>query len=160
MIRRFGVLVHAFDPTPRAIAWIRGQFLPENFVFHEYGISDHDGNAAFHPPENEGFVSYSIFARGRGDDVIQAPVYRLTTIMKLLGQETIDVLKMDVEGAEKYVFAENYQDWLGKVDAIVIEIHGHECADVFHRAIGPFGFEVSTCDELTVARRREVKSVV
>src|SRR5215470_13100547 len=106
MIRRFGVLVHAFDPTPRAIAWIRGQFLPENFVFHEYGISDHDGNAAFHPPENEGFVSYSIFARGRGDDVIQAPVYRLTTIMKLLGQETIDVLKMDVEGAEYDVLSD------------------------------------------------------
>jgi len=76
------------------------------------------------------------------------------------GFERISILKMDVEGAEKYVFAENYQDWLGKVDAIVIEIHGHECADVFHRAIGPFGFEVSTCDELTVARRREVKSVV
>lgn len=100
MIRRFGVHVHAFDPTPRSIAWVRSQALPGEFVFHEYGISDHDGNAVFHPPENCGFVSYSIFSRGSSETTVEAPVSRLATIMKSLGQEGIDVLKMDIEGAE------------------------------------------------------------
>jgi hypothetical protein len=69
-------------------------------------------------------------------------------------------LKIDVEGAEKLIFAENFEDWLGKVDAIVIEIHDHECAEAFHRAVGRYDFELSTCDELTVARRRTVASAL
>jgi FkbM family methyltransferase len=80
------------------------------------------------------------------------------SLLRTSGFERISILKIDVEGAERHIFAENFEDWLGKVDAIVIELHGHECADVFHQAIGRFGFELSTCDELTVARRRAVAS--
>jgi FkbM family methyltransferase len=106
MIRRFGVYVHAFDPTPRSIAWISSQAPPEEFVFHDYGVGDHDGNAAFHPPENASFVSYSIFSRGSSEAVVEAPVYRLATIMKTLGHQKIDVLKMDIEGAEYDVLSD------------------------------------------------------
>jgi FkbM family methyltransferase len=106
MIRRFGVRLQAFDPTPRAIAWVRCQALPEEFVFHDYGVGAHDGNAVFHPPESADFVSYSIFERGSSEAVVEAPVYRLATIMKTLGHEKIDVLKMDIEGAEYDVLSD------------------------------------------------------
>ncbi len=123
MIRRFGVYVHAFDPTPRAIAWVRCQAPPEKFVFHDYGVSDHDGNAVFYPPENAGFVSYSIFSRGGSEGaVVEAPVYRLATIMKTLGHEKIDVLKMDIEGAEYDVLS----DFLAcdiSVSQLLVEFH-------------------------------------
>jgi FkbM family methyltransferase len=76
------------------------------------------------------------------------------SLLRTSGFERISILKIDVEGAERHIFAENYEDWLGKVDVMIVELHGPECADVFHRAIGPFAFELSTCDELTVARRR------
>ncbi len=78
------------------------------------------------------------------------------SLLRTSGFERISILKIDVEGAEKRIFAENFEDWLGKVDALVIELHGQDCADVFHRAIGRYDFELSTCDELTVARRRAV----
>src|SRR6185369_4693663 len=34
LIGRFGLRVHAFDPTPRSIEWIRKQVLPSEFEFH------------------------------------------------------------------------------------------------------------------------------
>jgi len=40
------------------------------------------------------------------------------------GLERIDILKIDIEGAEKEVFS-NSSSWLGKVDAIIIELHEH-----------------------------------
>lgn len=122
MIRRFGVQVHAFDPTPRSIAWVRCQTPSEGFVFHDYGISDHDGSVLFHPPENEGFVSYSIFSRGSSEAVVEAPVYRLATIMKTLGHEKIDVLKMDIEGAE-YDVLTDFLAYDISVGQLLVEFH-------------------------------------
>lgn len=116
MIERFGVTVHAFDPTPKSIEWIAQQRLPEKFKFHEYGIADYDGTAHFVLP-NPDFVSFSMTgqgdhggtapapAPGRGIEV-DAPVHRLTTIMQKLGHDRIDVLKMDIEGAENAVIAD------------------------------------------------------
>jgi FkbM family methyltransferase len=82
----------------------------------------------------------------------------IASLLRTSGYERISILKIDVEGAEKWIFAENFEDWLDKVDVLVIELHGQDCSDVFHRAIGRYGFELSTCDELTVARRRAVAS--
>ena len=123
LIQRFGVQVHAFDPTPRAIAWMRSQRLPVKMKFHEYGVAAHDGSAVFRPPENPSYVSYSILARG-GDTVgsVEAPVYRLMTIMKMLRNEKIDILKIDIEGAEFAVL----QDLIASnvpVRQLLVEFH-------------------------------------
>jgi FkbM family methyltransferase len=123
LIQRFGVEVHAFDPTPRSIAWIRSQGLPEKIKFHEYGVGAHDGTAVFRPPKNPSYVSYSTLSRG-GDRAasVEAPVYRLTTIMKMLGSEKIDILKIDIEGAEFPVL----QDLIASmvpVGQLLVEFH-------------------------------------
>ena len=60
LIRQFGVRVHAFDPTPRSIQWVRTQAAPAEFVFHEYGVADIDGTCQFAPPENPTHVSHSV----------------------------------------------------------------------------------------------------
>ena len=44
MMYKYGVKIHAFDPTPNTIEWIEGKDLSENFIFHPYGISNEDGN--------------------------------------------------------------------------------------------------------------------
>src|SRR5512140_3346052 len=51
IIQRFGATVHAFDPTPRSIEWVKRQQLPPQFILHPYGIASYDGEATFHPPE-------------------------------------------------------------------------------------------------------------
>src|SRR5450432_2602490 len=54
LIQHFGMQIHAFDPTPRSVRWVQSQTLPENFIFHPYGVADHDGTSSFIPPQNPG----------------------------------------------------------------------------------------------------------
>jgi FkbM family methyltransferase len=46
----------------------------------------------------------------------------IDTVMKEHGIDHIDLLKMDIEGAEREVFS-NSSSWLGKVDALIVELH-------------------------------------
>jgi hypothetical protein len=73
------------------------------------------------------------------------------------GHERISILKMDVEGAEAEIFSQPC-DWLDRVDALVIELHGPphfpDGATPFHAAMEGRGFELSRAGELTVCRRK------
>ena len=127
LIERYGVTVHAFDPTPRSIAWVRQQQPPERFRLHEYGLADYDGNATFHPPANPEHVSHSLLGRSdSAGSAISVPVRRLATLMAELGHQRIDLLKMDIEGAEYAVL----QDIAGlSIGQILVEFH-HRFKDV------------------------------
>jgi len=86
----------------------------------------------------------------------ETPTIRATDISTLLdesGFQHISLLKVDVEGAEEVLFASNYERWLGRVENLVIELHGPESIAVFKAAIAAEKFTVSRCDELTVCRR-------
>ena len=100
LIHRFGVTVHAFDPTPRSIAWVQSQTLPSEFVFHSYGIAGQDGMRRFVPPANQNFVSYTLLERETPWPAVEVQVRRISSVQKILGHAHIDLLKMDIEGAE------------------------------------------------------------
>jgi FkbM family methyltransferase len=61
----------------------------------------------------------------------------------------IDLLKVDIEGSEKAVFAEPGA-WLWRVRNICIELHGPDCDEVFLKALKPWRCEVSRSGELTI----------
>ncbi len=100
MIRRFGVAIHAFDPTPASVRWVRAQALPPRFHFHEYGLAIHDGVARFVVPSKPGAVNYTKAAEDEAGPSVEAPVRRLSTLWDQLGRLPIEVLKMDIEGGE------------------------------------------------------------
>jgi FkbM family methyltransferase len=62
--------------------------------------------------------------------------------------ETIDLLKVDIEGAEREVFRS--PDWLPHVRNMVVEIHGPDEDRIFHQAVDGLPYLISHCDELTV----------
>lgn len=131
LIERFGLRVDAFDPTPRSNAWLAMQRTPEKFIFHPYGIGSRDGTATFYP-ENPKFVSYSVVERGlRSGEAFEAPIYRLNTILKLLGHKTIDVLKIDIEGSEYEVID----------DLIASRVDARQLLVEFHHRWREFGVE-------------------
>ncbi|MBO9198831.1 MULTISPECIES: FkbM family methyltransferase [Niastella] len=66
-------------------------------------------------------------------------------IISKYGLQTIDILKIDIEGAEKELFTYNYENWLPKVRCIVIELHDtfHPgCATAFFKAISTRQFDI------------------
>lgn len=140
MIERFGVTVHAFDPTPRSINWVKQQTLPDNFIFHEYGIAAYDGLARFYPPENPEWVSHTLLDRqATAKQSIEVPVRCLKTIMSDLEHERVDLIKMDIEGAEYKVVGDmlNAIPPAGGAKQILIEFH--------HRFVGKGVGPTSAC---------------
>jgi FkbM family methyltransferase len=101
LIARYGVDVHAFDPTPRSIAWVKAQALPPQFHLVEFGVAAVDGTARFFAPENPAYVSHTLRTDMPASAAfIDVPVRRMATLMQMLGHPHVDLLKMDIEGAE------------------------------------------------------------
>jgi FkbM family methyltransferase len=60
--------------------------------------------------------------------------------------EKIDLLKLDVEGAEREIFDARDLDWMNRTDAIMIELHDRfrpGCEAAFLDAARRFGFEIT-----------------
>jgi FkbM family methyltransferase len=123
LVAKFGLRVHAFDPTPKSIEWVRSQHFGEQFVLHEFGLANVDGEIAFNPPENANHVSYTILDRpATCNRAIRFPVKKLQTIMDLLGHTHIEILKIDIEGAE-YGVIQDLLKYNIRPEQILVEFH-------------------------------------
>lgn len=123
LIERFEVTVHAFDPTPRSIEWVARQGFPERFVMHPYGVAAFDGDVAFHPPENPAHVSHTLLERPATQaQAITVPVKRLGSILRELGHARVDLLKLDIEGAEYEVLEDMARDGI-RPRLLLVEFH-------------------------------------
>jgi FkbM family methyltransferase len=79
----------------------------------------------------------------------------VSDLIAATGESRLSLLKMDVEGAETQVFAEDCSGWLPQVDNMAIELHGLAAQANFSRAIKDEGFDVYQWGELAICRRRE-----
>ena len=104
LIERFGCSVYAFDPTPRAIAFVQGRTSSEPlFHFLAVGLWSDDTTLKFYAPKDPAHVSHSVVNLQRTDKYFEAPCRSLRTLMRELGHDRIDLLKIDIEGAEHRV---------------------------------------------------------
>ncbi len=75
-----------------------------------------------------------------GEGMVKA--ITIAEILDQSGADRIDILKLDIEGAEKEVFS-NDTDWLEKVDLMIIELHDHDkpgCSAAVYSAISRHDF--------------------
>ena len=94
---------------------------PKLHTFH-YAISDSIGSIQFHVSENP--ESNSIFSQSTTNaGTILVPSITLEAFMNQQGIESVDLLKMDIEGAEFQVVGDCI-DSLKKVDHFFLEYHG------------------------------------
>jgi len=115
--------IWAFDPTPRSIQWFGLEPRSPLVHFNAYGIADFNGEATFYLPYRPGFVSGSLVARGKiQGEAIKVRVKRLANAMRELGHSKVDILKLDIEGAEYAVLDDLLQCRL-QVDQILVEFH-------------------------------------
>jgi FkbM family methyltransferase len=68
------------------------------------------------------------------------------------GGAPVDLLKIDIEGAETEVFGARNTSWIESVRNIAIELHGAECQRAFLNAMKPFDYELLRSGELTICR--------
>lgn len=123
LIERFDLTVHAFDPTPRSLRWLEAQELTPRLVVHRYGLAARDGLVKFFPPANPDHVSHTVLDRPTTEQgAITVPMKRLETIMGELGHDHIDLLKLDIEGAE-YEVIEELELSATRPGQILVEFH-------------------------------------
>ena len=128
---RFGCEIFAFDPTPRAIEYVdkvAGE--NKNYHFFELGLWDTEDTLKFYVPRNPAHVSHSLLNLQGTEEYIRVKVDRLSNIMKVNQHEKIDLLKLDIEGAEYKVIESILEDCL---DIKIICVEYDECFNLIDK---------------------------
>jgi FkbM family methyltransferase len=110
-----GVRVLLLDPTPRSIRFVEGLreqgALPAGVDFLPVGLYRQDETLRFFAPEDPTWVSHSIEEGGdAGRSWFDAPCRRLSSLMKERGDARVDIVKLNIEGAEHAVLESMIED--------------------------------------------------
>lgn len=140
----FDSKIFIFDPTPEGINYFiklkevtaKGEtlFLHDDSAFRyrlnsrqldeityiNEGVWDEKTILKFHAPKLDNYVSHSVYLFQDSDEYIEAPVDRLSNLMKNLGHESVDLVKIEIEGAEYTVIDTIVKDQLD-IKVIMIE---------------------------------------
>lgn len=79
-------------------------------IFHEEGVFTEDTKTKFYEPMNKEFVSHSIIKKNMSEEYIEVKMKKLSTIMKELNHDHIDLLKLDIEGVECDVLIQMFEE--------------------------------------------------
>lgn len=120
------------------------QFSEIKFV--PVGLWDEKKTLKFYDPEKENYSSHSAILFTDSKKFIEAPVNRLSNLMKELDHQHIDLLKIEIEGAEYKVIDTIIEDKLN-VKAILVEFD-----EVYNTTDKSFHFRIKkSCDRLRKA---------
>lgn len=104
LIKTFGCHVYAVDPTPRAQSYVSSlSNLSSSYHFLPVGLWTEDATVRFYQPKNPKHVSHSAVNLQGTTAYILAKCRSLASLMFEFGHSRIDLLKMDIEGAEHAV---------------------------------------------------------
>jgi FkbM family methyltransferase len=144
IIEKYGSIVYIFDPTPKAKKHVENLIsntrlnVPtrigstensfyllkpadiDKIKFFDVGLWIEKGMIKFYKPRNPDHVSHSILNIQKTAEYIELPVERLRNVMNDLKHDTIDLLKIDIEGAEYKVIQSILEDQI-TVKVICIE---------------------------------------
>lgn len=90
-------------------------------------------------------------AKGGSDSIIEG--LDIPSILQRYAIEYVDILKIDIEGAEMDVFSAENLDWIDRVKCFQIELENEDCRKMFMKALSGRGFEFSQYGEITIAVR-------
>jgi FkbM family methyltransferase len=74
------------------------------------------------------------------------------TVLSQTRFDAIDILKIDIEGAERAIFSGSRHMWLDHVCNIAIELHDTMCEAVFFTAMSGYKYDLSRSGEVTVCK--------
>lgn len=88
-----------------------------------------------------GYSSFEHLLTHLPANVVSVNVYTIPSILSKLGWTQIDLLKIDIEGAEEELLSHN-NDWLTQVGAIILEIHNNTTPEAIASYLKPYGFQL------------------
>lgn len=76
------------------------------------------------------------------NEMYDIQAFSIPTLLEKYNFTIIDLLVIDIEGAEKELFKTNTALWLPKTKYLVIELHGIECERIVQQALKKYRFEL------------------
>jgi FkbM family methyltransferase len=159
MINTYGVKAYVIDPTrkhqealSKLVAAHRGRLIHLPFA-----LSAKEGVLTFHESKsNESGSLYSEHVNAVNDETIiyDVKAINLRSLVELIGVPEIDMLKLDLEGAEYSLLSEATKEDLSPFKQIFVEFHHHAVPifttdNTFHtvKKMIEFGFDSYSLDD-------------
>lgn len=123
---RFGAKIILLDPSPTGLETMT---LAENqrdeFIFLNAALAGHDGQLELAPPpdpEEGSWILGGSDGKAKGSDAIRVGCRSISSLVEEFGNSHIDLLKIDIEGAE-YSVLESILKSPIKIKQIAVEFH-------------------------------------
>lgn len=129
--------VIALEPNPEnhEMAGLNLKPYGDRAVLLKKGLYADDGDYCFSGSSTAGSISKS------GDKI---ECVSLPSLIRQFDIPRLDILKMDIEGAEEALFVKNPEVWLDRVNWLIIEIHSESILDVISRVLKEHGFSMTS----------------
>lgn len=110
---------------------------------------------AIRTPRSGRFNAFQVDETGPDQPDVWVEGLTIETLFNLVNFPTVDLLKIDVEGAEVALLVSNSQ-WLDRVRTLAIEFHGDSRAESgFDQLMKQYGFAIVSKGRHTVVARRQ-----
>ena len=118
IIEATGCQVYGFDPDPRCTRWLNepGRWVPPGFHFSELALGATSGTFPFQVAGIED-MSGSLLRDFQGEGTVQVRCQTLRDIRGGFGHARVDLLKLDIEGAEYEVL----EAWLAEYETLPVQ---------------------------------------
>jgi len=123
------------------------------------GLWSHSGFLRIENPDDAKWAHRVVPAQA--DDADAIPAVSIPDVMSKAGVDHIDILKLDIEGAERELFSDGGEAWIDRVGMIMVELHDHfrpGCTAAMHRLIDGRGFSVDQRGEYFILTKQPASS--
>ena len=96
-----GYVVRTIDPTPRAVEYVAGLGIPnDRYLFVPVALWNETGSLRLFAPRNPTHVSHSALNLQQTERFIDVQATTFDDLVASIGDSRVELLKMDIEGAE------------------------------------------------------------
>jgi FkbM family methyltransferase len=110
-------------------------------LWHEDGEVSYDADA-----DADAFSARPAAGGTDGRRQVTVPALGVATLLERLAIARVDYLKIDIEGAEREVFAATDLGWLHQVDQLSVELHGSLAAETLIARLAAHGMQARKDD--------------
>ena len=118
IIRRFGCQCHLVEANPKLVETL---IVAGAESITPAALDAHDGRGMLHVSENP--EATGLFDAGSASANVEVETISLATLMQRLGIAKVDILKLDIEGAEFDLIASTPDQILQRINQITVEFH-------------------------------------
>jgi FkbM family methyltransferase len=140
-------LIYTFEPMPENFEILQKNISQyKNIIAFNFGLGSNNGSFKVYlssDPENYGGISFYPDPHGNQEDsYLSCEVKNINEIINDLEIETIDLIKIDTEGAEYDILSTLKEDILRKTSWITGELHGNQDFELLDY-LDSLGFAIS-----------------